>query len=172
MSTTTPLNPRQLAFVQHYLGGMTAGAAYANAGYESRSDAAAEAAASRLLRNGKVAAAIAAARTRGAEIAAVTQADVLTGLMAEARFTGTGSSHAARVQAWTTIGKHLGMFPKVVEHEHTGPGGGPIPVAVALRGLTDDELDTIDDLLGRAEAAVPATPAIGGPGREGPPAAA
>lgn len=169
MSTPHPLNPRQLVFVQHYLSGMPAKDAYVSAGFAPRSDAAAEAAASRLLRNGKVAAAVAAARVRGAEIAAVSQADVLTGLMAEARYTGDGASHAARVQAWATIGKHLGMFPKVVEHEHAGPGGGPIPVAVGLRGLTDDELDQLDRLLDKT-AAAPA-PAGGGVGREGPPAA-
>jgi hypothetical protein len=89
---------------------MSAKDAYVAAGFTPRTDADAE-----------------AARTLGAGIAAVTQADVLTGLMAEARYTGAGASHAARVQTWATIGKHPGMFPRVVEHEHAGPGGGPVP---------------------------------------------
>jgi hypothetical protein len=40
----------------------------------------------------------------------ITQDDVLRGLHREATLAGDGASHAARVSAWTQIGKHLGMF--------------------------------------------------------------
>ncbi len=42
--------------------------------------------------------------------ALLSQDAVLLGLLEEARHTGDGSSHSARVSAWAHIGKHLGMF--------------------------------------------------------------
>lgn len=42
--------------------------------------------------------------------------DVIQGLLTEARRTGEGSSHAARVSAWTQLGKYLKMFADRVEH--------------------------------------------------------
>jgi hypothetical protein len=37
---------------------------------------------------------------------------------------GDGSSHAARVSAWTQIGKHLGMF--VERRQQIGEDGQPV----------------------------------------------
>jgi hypothetical protein len=35
---------------------------------------------------------------------------VIQGLLAEARRQGPGTTHSARVRAWTELGRHLGMF--------------------------------------------------------------
>ena len=40
----------------------------------------------------------------------VTIDDVVAGLLTEARFSGEGSSHSARVAAWAHLGKYLNMF--------------------------------------------------------------
>jgi hypothetical protein len=47
------------------------------------------------------------------------------------------------------------MLPKIygdkVVQEHTGPGGGPIPIAaVNLRNLKDDELEQMQQLMSKA----------------------
>lgn len=45
-------------------------------------------------------------------------------------------------------GKHLGMFPN--KYEHTGKDGGPIRLRPDLSKLTDDEIDALERILGRA----------------------
>jgi phage terminase small subunit len=52
-----------------------------------------------------------------AEEVNLTVADVVAGLYEEATFKGEGSSHSARVSAWTAVGKHLGMFDKTPEDD-------------------------------------------------------
>ncbi len=55
----------------------------------------------------------------------VTQDQVITGLLHEARLTSEGSSHSARVAAWAHLGKHLGMFTE--RHLHGGdPDSAPV----------------------------------------------
>ena len=57
-------------------------------------------------------------RAARAERTEITQDEVLRGLHAEAR-EDKGASHAARVQAWTQLGKHLGMFVDRHEAQNT-----------------------------------------------------
>lgn len=119
------LTPKQEAFVHEYLVDLNATQAAIRAGYSPRT---ARAQGHRLLTDADIAAAIEAAQAERSERLRLTADDVLRGLHEEATFVGEGSSHSARVQAWAHIGKHLGMF--VDKHEHTGPGGSPLPVAV------------------------------------------
>ena len=42
---------------------------------------------------------------------------VIDGLLAEAKLSGEGSSHSARVAAWAHLGKHLGMFVDKTENK-------------------------------------------------------
>jgi phage terminase small subunit len=145
-----PLNPRQQQFVAGYLARLPASEAYRRAGYTCRSQQAAEAAASRLLRNVKVAEAIEAGRQRAERAADVKAADVIRGLYAEANNTGEGSSHSARVSAWVALGKHLGMFKDRVEH--SGPSGGSIQHEHTGSGSVFDAIDKLTALFdGRPE---------------------
>lgn len=111
-----PLTPKQERFVQEYLIDLNATAAYRRAGYRAKTDNAAGAGASALLRNPKVSGAIRAALGARSERTEITSDDVLKGLHKEATLTGEDSSHSARVSAWGLIGKHLGMFKDKVEH--------------------------------------------------------
>ena len=88
---------------------LNGGRAYERAGYAAKGNAA-EAAASRLLSDVKVAARIAELQAERAARVQVTVDDVLRGLHEEATFRGFGSTHGARVSAWGLLGKHLGMF--------------------------------------------------------------
>ena len=54
----------------------------------------------------------------------VTQDQVITGLLHEARLTSEGSSHSARVAAWAHLGKHLGMFTE--RHLHGNDPESPV----------------------------------------------
>lgn len=110
------LTPKQQRFVDEYLTDLNATAAYRRAGYAARTDNAAAASASALLRIPKVAAAVAEGQRARAERVELTQDMVVAGLLVEAKLTGEGSSHSARVAAWTQLGKHLGMFKERVEH--------------------------------------------------------
>ena len=53
---------------------------------------------------------------------------VILGLLEEAKNTEPGSSHGARVSAWTQLGKYLKMFTEKVEH--SGTDGQPIMLQV------------------------------------------
>jgi hypothetical protein len=60
-----------------------------------------------------------------------------------------------RLQIDTLKWKLSKMLPKIygdkVVQEHTGPGGGPIPIAaVNLRNLKDDELEQMQQLMSKA----------------------
>lgn len=127
-----PLTPRQERFVAEYLVDLNATRAAIRAGYSPKT---ANKNAARLMVNDGVKAAIEAAQQARAERTELTQDVVVEGLLAEARLAGEGSSHSARVAAWTALGKHLGMFKERVEH--TGKNGGPIQYAQT----TDADLD-------------------------------
>ena len=108
-------NSRHEAFAQAVAAGMTAEAAYRQAGYRpSRAHA------SRLAANGSVAARVAALKAQAAERTiekiGLTEADFYGRLIREADFYGEGSSHGARVQAVKLIGDHLGLLRKRIEH--------------------------------------------------------
>lgn len=81
------------------------------------------AAAHEMVKRPRVQAALAAARSEAANRMEITVDRVLKGLYDEATRYGSGSTHAARVQAWTQLGKHLGMFPTKItgtlHHNHT-----------------------------------------------------
>lgn len=74
MATPKPLSPKQLKFVELYLGGSTAKQAYIDAGYKGRGRSA-EAGATQLLRNNGVARLIEEARNK-AVVKALTAADL------------------------------------------------------------------------------------------------
>lgn len=109
MTMNALANPRHERFAQEYLVDLNGGRAYERAGYKA-SGRSADAHASRLVANGSIAARIAELQAERAESVGVTAQEVVTGLLTEARGDGPDSNSAARVTAWTNIGKHLGMF--------------------------------------------------------------
>jgi len=100
------LTSKQLRFIEEYLKDKDEKAAALRAGYRNKNSGA------RLLRNAVITAKISelSASDEPEEELPVTKEDVLDGLLEEARYKDKGSTHAARVSAWTHIGKHLGMF--------------------------------------------------------------
>ena len=110
------LTDRQRRFVEEYLLDLNATAAYRRAGYKAAGNAA-ETNAARLLRNDQVSAAIKEAQAARSGRTLVTADEVIRGLKDEAGRTGEGSSHSARVAAWTQLGKHLGLFVDRTRHE-------------------------------------------------------
>jgi phage terminase small subunit len=107
------LNARQERFVHAYLADPNATRAAQAAGYSAK---VAHITGHKLLRNAKVAAYVDEAQAKAAEAAGVSAEDVLRGLVDEAKYRGDGSSHAARVSAWTALAKHFGMFTEKREH--------------------------------------------------------
>lgn len=120
------LREKQQRFVQEYLKDLDPAAAYRRAGYKPASDKAARNAASRLLANVGVAAAVKEGQQDRGRRVQLTQDMVVEGLHTEATDRGEDASHAARVAAWKLLGQHLGMFADRVEH--TGADGGPIVI--------------------------------------------
>ena len=98
---------KQQRFIDEYLIDFNATQAAIRAGYSQDT---AKQQGSRLLSNVDVRAAIDDAIRERSSRALLSQDAVLLGLLEEARHTGDGSSHSARVSAWAHIGKHLGMF--------------------------------------------------------------
>jgi hypothetical protein len=103
------LTPRQKAFVERYVLTLNATKAYREAGYSVRDDDVAASAASRMLRNVKVASAIRKALTDRSARMEVSQEFVLSRLVLEGTDHGPGSSHSARVRALELLGKHTGL---------------------------------------------------------------
>ncbi len=119
------LTPRQRCFVQEYLTDLNATQAAIRAGYSKK---AAPSQGSRLMKNVEIKKAIEATQVERSERIGVTQDDVIRGLLREAEYREDGSSHSARVAAWSHLGKHLGMF--VDRLEQPGRDGGPITAVV------------------------------------------
>lgn len=117
------LTAKQQRFVEEYLIDLNATQAAIRAGYSAAN---ADKIGPELLGKTRVAEAIQAAIALRSERTNITQDDVLKGLLSEAKLTGKGASHAARVSAWVALGKHLGMFSERFQHEHSGRDGGPI----------------------------------------------
>ena len=107
------ITPKRQRFVEEYLVDLNATQAAIRAGYSPRT---ANREGARLLSNAVIAEAISERQKRREERTEVTQDMVVEGLLVEAKLTGEGSSHSARVAAWTQLGKHLGMFRERVEH--------------------------------------------------------
>jgi phage terminase small subunit len=139
--TAASLTPKQRRFVDEYLIDLNATQAAIRAGYSQNT---AEQQGYQLLHHSSVAAAVASAQQDRSERVALDAEMVVGGLLQEARRDGDGSSHAARVSAWTTLAKHLGMLKE--RHEHSGPDGAPIQT----KELTDrDRAKAIAMILSR-----------------------
>ena len=102
------LTAKQRRFVEEYLIDFNATQAAIRAGYSVRT---AQQMGSENLSKPVIAAAIHEGTTAIAAAVSVTIPQVVAGLWREANNNSTGASHAARVSAWTQLGKHLGMFP-------------------------------------------------------------
>jgi len=121
------MNARQQRFVAEYLKDLNATRAAKAAGYSPKG---AEVTGCKLLRNAKVAKAVAAAQQKRAARVEVDQDRVLEGLVTEATREGKGSQHGARVTAWGLLARHFGML--VDRHEiETGAGGVRVVVRAA-----------------------------------------
>jgi phage terminase small subunit len=110
------LTPKQQRFVDEYLIDLNATQAAIRAGYAPK---AAYATGHENLKKPQIASEIARRQDVRSQQVGVTAEMVLDGLLGEAKATGEGTSHAARVAAWTQLGKHLGMFRDKVEHSGT-----------------------------------------------------
>jgi phage terminase small subunit len=101
------MNQRQTAFVQEYLIDLNASAAYRRAGYNTGNP---DVTGPRLLGTVGIQAALRTALAARIERTEIDQDMVISGLLREAHAEGPGSSHSARVAAWTTLARHLGML--------------------------------------------------------------
>lgn len=124
------LTAQRQRFCQEYIIDLNGTAAAIRADY-AQSNARAQA--SRLLKHPEVAARIAELMASRSAAVEVTQTMVIEGLLKEARHEGEGSTHSARVTAWTNLGKHLGMFRERFEFNSTN-------LNVDLNDLSPDEL--------------------------------
>jgi len=120
------LPPKQQRFVQEYLIDPNATAAYKRAGYKVTSDAAAQAAASRLLANPKVAEAIRAALDARAERTEITADWVVKKAVTTFETAYAEGKYAAAATLLALRAKHTGGF--VDRHEHTGAKGAPLQI--------------------------------------------
>ena len=159
MGAPKPLSPKQLKFVELYLSGLTATAAYTKAGYKDTPAARANAA--RLIATDSVAAAIEAAREKGKGRAGITAEWWFSRLKLES--TRKANSGAARVQALTVVGKAAGFLGS---DKVTVSGDKDNPVVVKADHehrftLTAADLDAVDGLV--AEAAGGGVRPDGGP---------
>lgn len=115
----TTMTPKQKAFCENYLVDLNATQAAIRAGYSEKT---ANRIATENLSKPVISEAIQKAMAERSEKMGVTQVMVIEGLIEEARNKGKGSSHSARVAAWATLGKHLGMFadkPETAEKHET-----------------------------------------------------
>lgn len=101
------LKDRRQRFVEEYLVDLNATQAAIRAGYSAKT---AYSQGQRLLKDVEVQAAIQRAQQSQSQRTLITADEVLQGLKAEATRMGEGSSHGARVAAWTALGKHLALF--------------------------------------------------------------
>jgi phage terminase small subunit len=118
------LTAKQAKFIEEYLVDLNATQAAIRAGYSMKT---AKDIACENLAKPNIASAIACAQDELSQRTKITIDCVLAGLLTEAGNTGEGSSHSARVSAWSHLGKHLGMF--VERREISGRDGKPIEVA-------------------------------------------
>lgn len=111
------LTPKQQRFVDEYLIDLNATQSAIRAGYSPKT---ANEQGARLLVNVSISQAIEQSQAERRKRTLVTQDDVIRGLLTEAEWQGEGSSHSARVSAWTQLGKHLNMFNDKVQVEQSG----------------------------------------------------
>jgi phage terminase small subunit len=122
------LTPKQAAFVREYLVDLNAKQAAIRAGYSK--GASAEVEGSRLLRNPKVADAIAKAQGKRAEKVELTAEMVINGLLKEATADDGPTCKTARVKAWELMGKHLGMMTDRSKVEVSGDVTGYLAMSL------------------------------------------
>src|SRR5215469_15321444 len=103
------LTIKQRQFVDEYLVDLNATQAAVRVGYKAGH---ARQMAAENLSKPVIADAIAAAQLARSNRVQITQDDVLRGLHREATWMGDGSSHSARIAAWSLIAKHLGMLDR------------------------------------------------------------
>jgi len=133
------LTPKQSLFVQEYLVDLNSTQAAIRAGYSQKN---ADKIGPELLGKTRVAAAIREDQAERSSRTQITQDQVIQGLYKEARREGEGSNHGARVSAWVSLGKHLGMF--VDRKEVSGPEGKDlIPDRKGLERFTVPQLEKI-----------------------------
>ena len=109
--TAGKLTNKQAVFVAEYLISLNASDATRKAGYSPKT---AHRSGQENMQKPAIAAAIQKAKIEAAARCEITTDMVLRGLLAEATGKGEGSSHSARVAAWTQLGKHTGAF----EHDN------------------------------------------------------
>ena len=134
--STKKLTPKQAAFVNEYLVDLNAAGAARRAGYSERT--AAEVGYENL-RKPQIKEAIEKAIEERAEHVELTANEVIEGLRREARFTGEGSSHSARVQALSWLGRHKAMFTDKSQVEVKG-------LADRIAAMGDDEVRELLEL--------------------------
>ena len=133
------LTDKQQLFVTEYLVDLNATQAAIRAGYSKKT---ARSTACVYLAKPNIAAAIAKAFDARSERTEITQDSVVEGLRAEALRTGEGASHAARVSAWSWLGRHLGMFTERVQVSGE--------IVTTTKDMSDDELlERADQLANR-----------------------
>jgi phage terminase small subunit len=140
MAATDTLTPKQRRFVEEYLLDANATQAAIRAGYSPKT---ARQTGAENLSKPVIAEAIAEAQKAVSARTLVCVDDVVRGLLVEARFDGEGSSHSARVSAWSHLGKHLGMF--VDRQEVSGVKGQPIRIVEIVRSSPGDSAKRIED---------------------------
>jgi len=129
------LTAKQAAFVQEYLVDLNATGAARRAGYSERT--AAEVGYENL-RKPQISEAIESALAERAARTELSADEVIAGLRREANFKGEGSSHSARVSAWSWLGKHQAMFADRLDLK--------IGAIEKLATLTSDQLKTLEGL--------------------------
>ncbi len=129
------LTEKQAAFVREYLVSLNATDAARRAGYSKKT---ASEVGYENLRKPQIREAIENALAERAQRTELTADEVIAGLRREANFKGEGSSHAARVSAWSWLGKHQAMFADRLDLK--------IGAIEKLATLTSDQLKTLEGL--------------------------
>ncbi len=128
-------NARQERFCQELLKGKTQAAAYKRAGYKPNLGAP-----GRLANTAPIKARLAELQGKVAEKLQVTAADIAAQLDEDRAFAKALKHSAAAVSATMGKAKVLGL----IINQHSGPGGGPIPVRWDLTGISDEDLATLE----------------------------
>ena len=129
------LTAKQAAFVREYLVDLNATGAARRAGHSERT---ASEVGYENLRKPQINEAIERALAERAARTELSADEVIAGLRREANYKGEGSSHSARVSAWSWLGKHQAMFADRLDLK--------IGAIEKLATLTSDQLKTLEGL--------------------------
>ena len=135
MSEESKLTDKQQRFVEEYLVDLNATQAAIRAGYSKKT---AQQMGSENLSKPVIQDGIATKLIELSERTEITVEKVIEQLIEDRTFARECVNPSAAVRATELMGKHLNMF--VDRHEHSGPGGGPIPTD-DLSKLTNEELE-------------------------------